>query len=630
MLLLFVFCCCLCVCVGHPTGADSSSCSSGVPGTSPSHGTQQTGSGDFTYTFDGQSITEYTPGQKYSATLSGSNLGGFLIYLSGSTPGTIEGAGDANLQTGPCIGEISATHTNPNLKASVQFTWTAPSSGDVTFRTTVVAPDRSKFWLYTTELKPNAKTDCSKAPDCSKIDRVDCNKGTVDNTCGACLDGYYDITNSTQPSNLDDCKACDVECAKCEFGASYCTQCRDGYHKQGNTCVKIPARDYSKGSSLSFPNNCKGDACTYHVQWGTQDNVMNFRLRAKTNGWVAVGFSSSRSMPNSDIYVGYIDTESRVLIDNRYATAKSTPAVDSPQADVLSFIAGERSDGFLEVEFSRTLASTSDKDIDMTTSASYYYMLVAQGPAVFGEHPASGQSNGPILSDSKVNLHSTAPVSASLATKASTATIAHGSLMIAAWVGFAPVGTFMARFLKYPLGAPLWFNLHFYVQIFVVMLTVISMIIVLANVEFQWEGHQLWGVILLVLTGVQIILGLSRNLISGKTAESTDQGPRRGLFNWSHRIVGFLTFLVSAFVIIQGLNIISAQALAKKFMFAWLGMVLATLLVVEPMNFVRKQSGKEKKLFWLEVGAIYVSLCAAAAITLIFIVAHTSTKGAEA
>jgi hypothetical protein len=43
--------------------------------------------------------------------------------------------------------------------------------------------------------------------------------------------------------------------------------------------------------------------------------------------------------------------------------------------------------------------------------------------------------------------------------------IAHGALMLLAWLLFSPVASFIARQLKQQLGGGKWFDLHRYMQV---------------------------------------------------------------------------------------------------------------------------------------------------------------------
>lgn len=69
---------------------------------------------------------------------------------------------------------------------------------------------------------------------------------------------------------------------------------------------------------------------------------------------------------------------------------------------------------------------------------------------------------------------------------------AHGCLMVIAWMLFASTGIFIARYYKFLLptkkvcGGQVWFALHRPIMVSVLLLSIISLIVILADQEWKW------------------------------------------------------------------------------------------------------------------------------------------------
>lgn len=106
------------------------------------------------------------------------------------------------------------------------------------------------------------------------------------------------------------------------------------------TCV---FQGVSPTNGESFTN----EAGTFHAAWAVIDDSITFELTVEDpDRWVAIGFSESASMINSDIVLGYVTEGLDVVVGDRWASARSTPGLDVDRGgtDDLVKVSGSRND----------------------------------------------------------------------------------------------------------------------------------------------------------------------------------------------------------------------------------------------------------------------------------------------
>ncbi|MFA5399541.1 MAG: DOMON domain-containing protein [Dehalococcoidia bacterium] len=121
------------------------------------------------------------------------------------------------------------------------------------------------------------------------------------------------------------------------------TWAADGMFKPG---------EYSRSKSF-------GD---FELSWSTDDLYLYMGMKARTAGWVAVGFDPSSQMKDADIVQGFIK-DGVLSIADQYSTGQFGPhPADTQQGgteDILA-AAGGSDGGFTTIEFKRRL-DTGDK-----------------------------------------------------------------------------------------------------------------------------------------------------------------------------------------------------------------------------------------------------------------------------
>jgi hypothetical protein len=131
------------------------------------------------------------------------------------------------------------------------------------------------------------------------------------------------------------------------------------------------------------------------LYWNLTSTRLYMAIRAKTTGWVGVGFGETKSMVNSDIIMGWISSSGGKRLYNYYATSNAKPTSYNPENTVL--VDGEEADSETTLEFYRTWTKGKNpdygRDIDpfKTTNLLWAYST-SDGLAFdeFGKHQKAG------------------------------------------------------------------------------------------------------------------------------------------------------------------------------------------------------------------------------------------------
>eukprot|EP00051_Salpingoeca_urceolata_P006672 m.88324 g.88324 ORF g.88324 m.88324 type:complete len:307 (+) comp14936_c0_seq5:436-1356(+) len=262
---------------------------------------------------------------------------------------------------------------------------------------------------------------------------------------------------------------------------------------------------------------------------------------------------------------------------------------DTNGVDVTN-VSGWYKSSVTEVAFTRAVKAETPHDVNLDTKV---YIMLATGKENFQKH------NFVRVSSVKIDLLNcgTVHVDEGLLPLGARA---HGAAMTIAWLFLSPLSILIARYFR---SWPRWFTTHWTTQVLVAIAVVMSMAAILEAVPFtELEDHQMLGVGCLVLLCLQVIVGLFRNSISGKPSDTSgsyaplsvqagsdpeydsddddvpmlgtsstdpagtdatdsnasgldsnatvvdspkDQGPRRWMFNWAHRLVGVVLSLLA-------------------------------------------------------------------------------------
>jgi hypothetical protein len=131
---------------------------------------------------------------------------------------------------------------------------------------------------------------------------------------------------------------------------------------------------------------------------------------------------------------------------------------------------------------------------------------------------------------------------------------AHGTVMVFAWMVFAPTGILIARYgrllrigtRRNLLGDSIWFQAHRVALAVAALATLLGFFLILAQTQSTWVdpnlygqslyAHSIMGVLIVSFATVQVWMALFRCDPSSKF---------RFIYNWIHRTTGLLAFFLS-------------------------------------------------------------------------------------
>lgn len=167
----------------------------------------------------------------------------------------------------------------------------------------------------------------------------------------------------------------------------------------------------------------------------------------------------------------------------------------------------------------------------------------------------------------------------------------HGRLMVLAWGILIPLGVVVARFFKVMPGQDwprrvdnrVWWMTHLILQYGsgIIMLVGISLIGLAHGFKGLSMSHAWLGYVLLCLAFAQFLGGWLRGSKGGPgepvlKGDHYDMTPRRVLFEYAHKGLGYLALLLALITILTGLW----QANAPRWMVVVLGIWWTGLLIV--------------------------------------------------
>ncbi|KAJ2992824.1 hypothetical protein HDV02_002845 [Globomyces sp. JEL0801] len=272
---------------------------------------------------------------------------------------------------------------------------------------------------------------------------------------------------------------------------------------------------------------------------GASDTQLCFTVHSANTGWAAMGVGS-KTMTNSDMYMGWKNSTGGITLSNRAGGGYFLPPVNSQQNGILVPLIEAQPDwSKLSFSFCRSvIISTNGKSI--TPLQVFSYASAKTNPttnvdsisASFSKHSSAGNfkfdftivianqtTNGTNTSglptDDQTNSQPLNPTDSttsdsSSGTSMKTVILAHAVLMFIAWAVAPFIGIFIARYLKGILGHH-WFKLHILFMgpiVFGCTLAGFITVNLYFTISDDNKSHAIIGWILIVGTFVQVILGI--------------------------------------------------------------------------------------------------------------------------
>lgn len=344
-------------------------------------------------------------------------------------------------------------------------------------------------------------------------------------------------------------------------------------------------------SCYSEPAGCSSSAdCDYLLVYIPQANgdVM-FELSSKQN-WHAVGFSADNKMPNTDVLLCLRKNDGSVDVGHYWTDSYSAPAKSTQGTAALTVLKAEYISGVLSCRISRPKNPGIQNMRDLNSK---WFLLYARGNVA---NDAIQQHSVRTTSPGSVN------VTAVTALKAAKSKIpyieTHGVLMVIAWIGFASVGMFMARYMrktwsKKVFSKDIWFQVHRTLMVATVSVTILGIIYAFYFKEWRWSAnagaHPILGIIVLCLAVFQPIIAVFRP----HPGES-----RRWLFNWVHRSIGVTTYILAVATVFLGVMLpnLAVQKVAPYLLIAYCVFVVVEVVSFDIYSFLTNKKGKTQAI----------------------------------
>eukprot|EP00058_Branchiostoma_floridae_P015840 XP_002601328.1 hypothetical protein BRAFLDRAFT_123245 [Branchiostoma floridae] len=279
------------------------------------------------------------------------------------------------------------------------------------------------------------------------------------------------------------------------------------------------------------PDGCSPPDCDFLSTWVTDaagENVI-IEITGKSDGYVAIGFSSDQLMADDDMYECMRHPDGNIEVFSSYSTGRTMPTREATNSGV-SNVEVAYSNGLLSCRFHRAVRQTAragtgaDQYFDLGNSS--YHIFLAVGPTMV-------QPDGTVqIAVHTSRAYSDQPVdvtSISLVAAAFTPILVklHAGLMMSAWMFTVSVAAVMARFYK-----PMWPNSTW------------------CGVKIWFAGtnaeiHAIMGIVVTFLAVAQPFMSLVR----GGPNE-----PKRRVFNWFHWAFGTGARVGAIIVMFLGLD----------------------------------------------------------------------------
>lgn len=106
----------------------------------------------------------------------------------------------------------------------------------------------------------------------------------------------------------------------------------------------------------------------YEVYWRSDEQYLYIGIKAKTNGWVAIGIQPGSTMKDADMIFGFVDDGQATVID-LFSTGNFGPHPPDTELggtdDILEF-EGKEEGEFTTIEFKRALNTNDNYDLPLS------------------------------------------------------------------------------------------------------------------------------------------------------------------------------------------------------------------------------------------------------------------------
>jgi len=496
---------------GYSAGAPKSQCGSLKPG----HGgsSQDLNSSPFLIKLNGSQLFQGTPAE-IELTSDSSEFKGYMVQARAVSDDSIIGSfetvsDDAQYLNCGDKAQSSVTHKLSSKKNSIKLKWKPPSDfvGDAKMYATFVK-DYSNYWVkVSSDINVQESAEAEPEPE-----------GESEPEAEPEAEGEPEPEGETEPepeSESNPEPEAETEPNHKKLKAIY----------EGCGTQK---------SCFGAPGKCLSDySCTLMASWKKIGDEFEFEMARKDGSgkYVAIGLSEDSSM-GDELVIACANKNSAEVFWN---SGKTKPTYLNDNSGISSYeFSSENGNTFCRLKSSGMLKS-GKYSADLLQKS--YALLLAGGPYLstgnLGFHTVKEAADQP----KKLELVSNAGSRSNLLFKL------HGLFMLIAWIGCAGAGMIMARYFKQTwkgkkiCGLDRWFQVHRFLMVLVVALSVAATIFILYETgidplrRIEINAHPVIGLVCVILALIQPIMAAFR-------PHPGDSG--RKLFNWAHWGVGNL------------------------------------------------------------------------------------------
>eukprot|EP00117_Sycon_ciliatum_P029743 scpid39224/ scgid23604/ Ferric-chelate reductase 1; Stromal cell-derived receptor 2 len=540
----------------YSAGAPSSACGSMMPGHGFASQPVSSGgtNGGFTVT---TSSSTYQVGATYTMTIAGSTnaFAGFMCQARTTSNGQLSVfTGTVPAGTQKISGCTDAyTHTSKTAKTSVTFSWKVNSASVTSFK--FVCTFVQSYNTYFVQV-PGSDLTLMATP--TTVAPTTAAPTTAVPMTGTTQPGATAGPTTAAPSTAPPTTLAPTTMAPTTMAPT--TMAPTTQRGPASTSM-VSASDCGTGKSCyRDPPSCTTDCTYFYSQKPIGSTQVEIELSAKTQGWVAVGFSTDRIMGDDDVMGCNVASDgTTVIVKNAFNQGKSN--VIDLSTNPAPFITNTFSsfvNGQIYCRFTRTLTTNSNRDKNLAAPNKYHLL--------FGTNTAaSGRGGSNIGMPGKHNSIPPITTEAYTATDTSVANFnanikvglikVHGFFMIIAWIGLAGIGLFMPRFMKKAWDVPKdevawWFKLHRPLMVTVWLMSLLGFIFILAYKKGKWStgssAHPGIGLATFILCMIQPFMAMIRKKLNKS---------QRKIFNWTHRTVGLAAHALGAIAVYLGMDL---------------------------------------------------------------------------
>lgn len=341
-----------------------------------------------------------------------------------------------------------------------------------------------------------------------------------------------------------------------------------------------------------------------------------FTKRSKPDTkYIAVGFSEDTSMGDDFVTYCVLNPANKVEVHlgkNPPGQKSNKAAPEGSEEGVLELLESEATEDGIFCRFRQHYIPSNSYSPNLKKP---YHLLLADGDAenphklsIHGLNPSNPEdfpfaSAEPVLilnpedvakfmanrdSASKNGSGSFVTSGAASSGKGLTFVDLHGILMLISWLGMTTVAIYSARYMRdsWPhttvMGLKIWFHIHRTLNFFAVILMVASIVFIVWN-KGTWTGpwfgmskigapewHSLAGAFAVLLAFSQPFGALIRCGIDD---------PKRPIFNWIHRIIGLIAFLLAQIAIYLAISTFKTHFALADFAFCFLIVFYVALVI---------------------------------------------------